>query len=473
MIMQYSSPKHPLAKYPLSKYLPSVGLFTFIFACISACADTPAPVSDTSGNLNRVTVQQHFQALQQRFHALQQGEKDVIHITQFGDSHSAADFFTGRLRERLQARYGNAGIGWIAPLQIRGQRHALVSYEQEGWQLSDSRQEDGDFAMGGYTAIAENPLASVQLKARKMPLSGKWLLTLLAQAPKTLPDNSDNRPATLNLFDGDVNLQTIELVASQGWQVYQSQGRFPITVESNTAGVKIAGFWLEKANANGVIVEAVAANGAQNTLWNHWQSRELQRDLLKLSRSDLLIIAYGTNEAFNKHLTAAEFSRDFSRRIRWLKANLPHSVIIVIGAPEAYLPSALLPADDEEAIMPLSSSQGQHKINSFSEANYPVTVKASKQMQTRPLAAKTQPSGCEILRPPLLSQIQQAQARIAKAQGVLFWDWQAAMGGACQVQSLIDKGLMQEDGVHLTIEGYQHSADAFINYLQAEKLLAL
>src|SRR6202040_4391800 len=36
-------------------------------------------------------------------------------ILQLGDSHTAADFFTGRVRERLQEIYGSGGAGSIVP----------------------------------------------------------------------------------------------------------------------------------------------------------------------------------------------------------------------------------------------------------------------------------------------------------------------------------------------------------------------
>src|SRR5207302_11012269 len=36
-----------------------------------------------------------------------------VTILQIGDSHTAADFFTGELRKRLQARYGDGGVGYV------------------------------------------------------------------------------------------------------------------------------------------------------------------------------------------------------------------------------------------------------------------------------------------------------------------------------------------------------------------------
>ena len=56
-------------------------------------------------------------------------------ILQLGDSHTAADFFTGRVRERLQAIYGTGGAGYIVPgVPHPGVRSALFKDEaSDGW----------------------------------------------------------------------------------------------------------------------------------------------------------------------------------------------------------------------------------------------------------------------------------------------------------------------------------------------------
>ena len=41
-----------------------------------------------------------------------QGQRGLV-ILQIGDSHTAADYFTGELRQKLQARYGNGGVGYL------------------------------------------------------------------------------------------------------------------------------------------------------------------------------------------------------------------------------------------------------------------------------------------------------------------------------------------------------------------------
>ena len=41
-----------------------------------------------------------------------QGQRGLV-ILQIGDSHTAADYFTAELRQKLQARYGNGGVGYL------------------------------------------------------------------------------------------------------------------------------------------------------------------------------------------------------------------------------------------------------------------------------------------------------------------------------------------------------------------------
>jgi len=39
--------------------------------------------------------------------------RQAVRILQIGDSHTANDAFSGRMRERLQSRFGAAGLGWL------------------------------------------------------------------------------------------------------------------------------------------------------------------------------------------------------------------------------------------------------------------------------------------------------------------------------------------------------------------------
>ena len=82
------------------------------------------------------------------------GAKDnrKFRIVQIGDSHTAGDYFTDQLRQRLQSRWGNGGIGWIYPSAVKGQRQALPRYNSNGWATLTSRGAQADFPLGGVIA---------------------------------------------------------------------------------------------------------------------------------------------------------------------------------------------------------------------------------------------------------------------------------------------------------------------------------
>ncbi len=396
----------------MKKYLFLLATMTLIGGCsqqlthINTLSSTIAPHKTTDSFIQKSKKQPahhnithktgNIANLKQRFAQLQLGNKDTIRITQFGDSHSAADFFTGRLRNVLQQRYGNAGIGWVAPLSVRGQHHEKITYQSEGWQLFDSRRNnEEDYPMGGYIARAKSDIGFIRLNHRKND-TGKWALKVLAKY------NDTNE-----------------------WQVTNYTATLPTEITSKGEGMKIGGVWLTRVPATGVIVETIAANGAKNTLWDKWESSWLQRDLATFSRSDMVILSYGTNEAFNNRLDINKFARDMKRRVQQIRQALPKAVILIIGAPESYKrhPTGLSIAD------------------------------------------------CTSKRPALLTQIQQIQSEIAQEQKTLYWDWQQAMGGKCKVPQLINDGLMQKDGIHFTLTGYRYSADKFIEYLQSIGLI--
>lgn len=53
------------------------------------------------------------------------------------------------------------------------------------------------------------------------------------------------------------------------------------------------------------------------------------------------------------------------------------------------------------------------------------------------------------------------QKQVAKSERTLYWNWQAAMGGAGSVEVWQKRGLTRPDLVHQTLQGYKESAKIF------------
>ena len=156
-------------------------------------------------------------------------------------------------------------------------------------------------------------------------------------------------------------------------------------------------------------------NGAQITETAKWH-KDWTRELA-LTRADLVVLEYGTNEAWGRgEVPWDALERHWKRTLSAIRTALPQAGILIIAPPGA-----------------LFSQEGE--------------------------CGQT---------PPNLTRMQTFQQRLAKQHGALYWSWQDAMGGDCSMKRWQNSGLVGGDGVHFTREGYWR-----IGGLLADAILAL
>lgn len=158
----------------------------------------------------------------------------------------------------------------------------------------------------------------------------------------------------------------------------------------------------------GVILSAAGINGAQISMLNKWQSG-WQQTLAQL-QPDMVILAYGTNEAFNDDLDINAYQTLLTEQVSMLRRQLPDTVIMLIGP----------------------GSSVMHK----------------------------QAAQCAAREPAKLRAVVTAQRDVARQEKLLFWDWYSFMGGPCGIDRWAERGLARPDRVHLSADGYKKSADA-------------
>lgn len=333
----------------------------------------------------------------------------VLRIVQFGDSHTASDTFTSGVRARLQRELGDAGIGWVTPMGVRGQIHQRIKFDARHWQLTSSRTAASDhFPMGGFIAAPARAGAVLTIEPRGEDEASYRATFLLRQPP------GQGAAATLALRDERSGaIHTLRPASRDGrWHEASATIHLPFTVLASSAdGPELGGIWLERERASGVMLSPIGFNGARLESWQRWAPGWMAQ--LGRSRADLVILAYGTNEAFNEKLEAEAMQAELVDSIRQIRRTLPQAAILMIGAPES------LVASSDEAL------------------------------------------GCAERRPAMHALVRQVQARVARQERVLFWDWSRAMGGGCAMLDWQARGWAGKDLVHFTLAGYQESARRF------------
>lgn len=314
-----------------------------------------------------------------------------LHIVQLGDSHTAADHMTDGLRQSLQHQLGNGGMGWGMPMYFSGQRMANISYENNGFSGVSSRTESyGNYTLGGLTATPQYNGASLTIKSKRGVSRQKVLLSI-RQSP------NDGR---FIVTDSTGKQIPIEAPTKNGqWQIVSFSASLPFTIHSdNATNSSLGGWWLFNEKSGGAVVSPLGINGAELSFINRWQAWQKE---LGTIRPNLVILAYGTNEAHNNK-DAQELKQLYAEKIQQIRQASPQTAVMIVSSPES-----------------LKSTSGS----------------------------------CGS-RPAQLTAIQQAQQQIAQQMLTLYWDWQAVMGGHCSMKSWINQGKANRDGVHFVENGY-------------------
>ncbi|WP_244596251.1 GDSL-type esterase/lipase family protein [Escherichia coli] len=334
---------------------------------------------------------------------LRHSESTLTHILVLGDSHIAADFFTGTLRHQFQRKYGNGGIGFISALRIPGNRYDNVHFEKTtGWKLIHSRNSrKKDFPFGGSIAFPTLHNNKVQIV-----LSADDMFSVARILYRTSGDSVvhfQNQTLRLRNTDGHWRFTDPVYVPSS----------FSFSADRNQRP-EFAGIWLTAMHSQGVIVSSLGINGAQISMLDRWEKNWV--DTLAQIKPDMVILAYGTNEAFSSDISVRHYQETLIRQIRAIRQANPDVAVLLIG--------------------PGSSIRNKNM---------------SECMQRQPVSLK---------------KIISVQKEVSGREHTLFWDWFSWMGGDCSVDRWTHQGKAAKDRIHLTPEGYRESALSLWNEFQ-------
>ena len=382
-----------------------------------------------------------------------QGRRGGLVILHIGDSHTSADFLTGELRRRLQARYGRGGTGYMTAghPHIGVRSSSLKITASAGWTYKSLQRPDarpGEFWLSGYDAIATLPGETMSFAAEQ-PLTFDMIeIEAIGQPGGGAIDIrlDGGAPTHYDLAAAGIQPVVIRLLPQRG----PTDKLREIAITTTSSGTVALASVSIYNNHSGLTYNSVGYVGAQMGLLNKMSEKLFADDLLRIN-PQIVVLSFGTNEASNEHLDIAQYSKNYERLIGKIKAVLPAAAVVLIGPPDFNeIPSSCSKDKIAEAVCRPAGAGGT--------AANPAAPAATALASAGECAWRT---------PAKLAQVRDAQRDIAKRRGLTYWNWASIMPGECGAQQWFTASppLMSRDHVHFTAEGYKKSAEQFLNTL--------
>jgi lysophospholipase L1-like esterase len=311
-------------------------------------------------------------------------EGAVTRVLHYGDSVITADFISGTVRRKMQARFGDAGHGFILIANPwEWYFHNDVSHSaSEGWsaqRITGPFTKDGFYGLGGVsfhgsggqwatfgtasTGDFGKKVSRFDIYYLEKPNGGDLETKVKGGAVETFSTRATGGDA------GDA-------VAARIHSVTVPDGEASLTLRPTGNGdVRLFGVELER-DVPGVVYSALGANGARVKLLAqmnpaHWKEQ------MDLARPALVVLQYGTNESEDGAFKAETYEKALGGIVDTVKAAAPNASVLLCA------PLDRAEKNDDGALV-------------------------SK---------------------PVIARLVASQRAVAKAHGVAFWDTYAAMGG--------------------------------------------
>jgi lysophospholipase L1-like esterase len=376
------------------------------------------------------------------------GKRGLI-ILQIGDSHTSADFLTGELRRRLQARYGRGAPGYITAghPHIGVRSSSLKITASPGWTYKSLQRTDAvpaEFWLSGYNAVASVPGETLTFTSERPQIFDMIEIEVLRQPEGGKIDVTLDGvvETSYDLASTKMEPVVIRLLPMRG----ATEKIREISIATTAPGaVVIASVAIYNRQA-GLTYNSVGYPGAQISLVNKLSNKLLANDLIRIN-PHIVVLSFGTNEASNEKLDLTQYGNSYERVIDKIKTALPNAAIVVVSPPDfAELPAACR----------------KEKAAQATCGRTPADAGASA-----PTNGSAHAPECVWRTPARLNQIRDVQREVAKRQGLVYWNWASIMPTECGAHAWFTASpqLMAHDHVHFTIAGYKKSAEQFLNTL--------
>ena len=340
-----------------------------------------------------------------------------VRVLLYGASHTDADVYPQYVRAYLQERFGDGGHGYVHIARPwKWYRHLDVSVEGfERWFTDHAQRregsQDGLYGLLGASLSTRSKKAFGRVTLKDGVVASSFELYFLQQP----------RGGSFKVLLDGKTIATVKTRAADfdaGYHTFTAAEETEHVVEVRPVGdgeVRLFGLIAERSGP-GVVVDTLGIGGtrAQNMLtWDEtvWGDNVRRRD------PDLVVLFYGTNESTFSNVPMSSYEADLRAVLEKLKRVAPQASCLLMGPGDFPIPNG------DGTFMPR----------------------------------------------PRISEIVDAQSRIAPEFGCGFWDTQAFMGGVLSMTQWVnaDPPMAKPDHIHFTRRGYVRIGMAIADALMA------
>ncbi len=340
-----------------------------------------------------------------------------VRILAYGASHTDADIYPHYLRSYLQQRFGDAGHGFVhiarpwnwyghVDMQVDGVKRWLTTHAQRR-----KGNEDGMFGLMGASLTATSKKAFGRVAPRHGAVGSQFEIYYLEQ-PRggSFRVTADGKVLTV--------VHTRARASRAGYYAFTlPEGEHAIEVKPMGNGpVRMFGMTSER-DKPGVVVDTLGIGGTRAANMLAWDEA-VWADNVSHRQPDLVMLAYGTNEATDSHADIAIYDADLRAVMDKIGRVAPKANCLIIGGGD----------------FPRRLEDGSWGVR------------------------------------PRVGQIRRAQREIARDYGCAFWDLHAFMGGDLSMTRWANArpAMAKDDHIHFTKRGYARMGMGLVDAIMVQ-----
>lgn len=357
-------------------------------------------------------------------------KSSVPSIGLWGDSHVAAYFFTDELIKRLGVDSKQVYQKFIPPSMGRaGIRLPIKKFcKSAGW----------NYIVAYKDVTYNSPRGLIELEG-SIPNSYIWIdfrkngdSAILSELKIPISTSSNLTKLGISIDGNEEQIIEVHNTSESNLISIESQFSFSTVQIRLIAGqIKIAGFLPIYNQQATLYFDTFGIPGATMNGWSKVGSAD-SYGVVGSNHYDVVILEYGTNEGNDSNFDSKVYRKNLIKNLEIVKNRYPEASCVLIGP------------TDRGILIRRSLKKSRVKVSKNDLLKYSQ-------------------------RHNLISSIQEEEA---KRFGCSFWNWQDSMGGLGSSYKWLKQNpqLMSKDLTHLTVQGYQLSAQKFIQKFNLSKL---